>query len=274
MKKKIIISSVIIGFIGLPFLLKKVFLLDESYGYICLQIATILSYLSVTIGAILAFCQYYSTKKKESVKQAIDLVEYYKEKVLKHSDIIMYVYCDSVLEKIIQAKDKTKMNLFNSHELDALFSDEEKKKIEDYFVSDEFRQRIEEAYLIFGTPLEFVEKSISSQPGVETKLSNGLIKNFFLDFTLGVLNNLEYFAMYYSHNVADESVVYESLAPTYIDFVEIMYYQISSINNTKNAEHFYTNVVKLYKKWKERQNSSKKELTNAMHKNIKMGTSL
>lgn len=274
MKKRIAIISIIAVLVGLPFLLKKVFLLDENYGVMYLQIATILSYVSVTVGAILAFYQYYSTKKKESVKQAIDLAEYYKENVLKHSAIIMYVYSGSVLEKITRAKDKSKMLLFNSHELDALFTDGEKKDIEDYLISDEFRQRIEEAYLIFGAPLEFVEKSFSPQPGTSIKLSNGLIKNFFLDFTLGVLNNLEFFAMYYSHNVADETVVYESLAPTYIGFVEIMYYQIASNNNVKNVEHYYTNVVKLYKKWKERQNSSKEELCSAMHNNIKMGTSL
>ena len=58
-----------------------------------------------------------------------------------------------------------------------------------------------------------------------------------------LLNNLEFFAMHFMNDVANEEIVYRSLHKTYIDIC---------LNNVKDGSKLYTNVIALYNKWKER----------------------
>ena len=136
------------------------------------------------------------------------------------------------------------------------------------------RKTIERLHLVYGEPLAFINKRVKDDDGNVIELSNDLVKNFFFDFVGGVLNNLEFFAMYYTHNVAEENVVYESLAPTYIRFVEMMYFHISRINQTGSTDHYYTNIIELYRIWKERQNKARNLMEKALKENIKKGTTL
>lgn len=63
-----------------------------------------------------------------------------------------------------------------------------------------------------------------------------------------LLNNMEYFSMNFTHKVADESVVFQSLHQTYLEAVQLLYYDISR-NNRADGMQFYTNIVELYKIW-------------------------
>jgi len=70
-----------------------------------------------------------------------------------------------------------------------------------------------------------------------------------IDEVSGVLNNIEYFAMNFAHGVADDSVVYRSLHQSYIDIMQLLYFNISNLNNS-SSDKYYLNAIELYNKWK------------------------
>lgn len=59
---------------------------------------------------------------------------------------------------------------------------------------------------------------------------------------------MEFFALHFSHNTADESVVYQSLHQSYFDLILLMYYYIASQNDNPSYK-YYTNVIELFHKW-------------------------
>ena len=99
----------------------------------------------------------------------------------------------------------------------------------------------------------------------------GLSRMFMSQIVNKLLNNMEYFAMSFTHKVADESVVFQSLHQTYLEAVQLLYYDISK-NNRADGRQFYTNVVDLYKIW---YNKSKENRENVIKggRKISRGTS-
>ena len=78
-----------------------------------------------------------------------------------------------------------------------------------------------------------------------------ILSTFFGSLVFRVLNNMEYFALHFTHNVADQSVVYKSLHQTYIDLVQMLYYNIA-VKNPLSPSKYYTNVIELYEIWHDR----------------------
>lgn len=70
-----------------------------------------------------------------------------------------------------------------------------------------------------------------------------------IDEVSGVLNNIEYFAMNFAHGVADDSVVYRSLHQSYINIMQLLYFNISNLNNS-SSDKYYLNAIELYNKWR------------------------
>ncbi len=64
------------------------------------------------------------------------------------------------------------------------------------------------------------------------------------------MNYLEQFAMSINQNVSESEMLYPSLHQTYLKFVKYMYPYICFHNETE--EYYYTNIIKLYRKWEER----------------------
>lgn len=81
---------------------------------------------------------------------------------------------------------------------------------------------------------------------------NKIIETYMNKVVSELLNNLEYFSMYFTHNTADDLVVFQSLHQSYIEIVETMYYNIAH-QNEKPESRYYTNVTSLYLKWKKTQ---------------------
>lgn len=71
------------------------------------------------------------------------------------------------------------------------------------------------------------------------------------------MNILEYFAMSVNQNVAESEMIFVSLHQTYLKFVHYMYPYICIAN--KDGESYYTNVIKLYKNWKDKRDENDKE---------------
>lgn len=64
----------------------------------------------------------------------------------------------------------------------------------------------------------------------ETNIEKDISKHITSSIITDTLNSLEYFAMNFVHEIADESVGFESLAPSYIKFVQLLYCEIAKLN--------------------------------------------
>ncbi len=87
------------------------------------------------------------------------------------------------------------------------------------------------------------------------------------------LNSLEFFAMSFIHNTADETVIYQSLHSCYIRAIETLYYDIS-FGNKPGKDRLYTNISELYVKWKRRADEYKEKELAATREQVSRGNKL
>lgn len=117
----------------------------------------------------------------------------------------------------------------------------------------------------FKTDAECISLDGHNTSKIEVNL-NKAMNDFSFNYVTKLLNNMEQFAMYFSHNIADESVVYQSLYPTYIEMCRTLYYDISLCSELGGPK-LYRNVQWLYKKWLDKSNETKKNIREQETKN-------
>lgn len=274
-KRKVISTLLIFAAVFLifvPAFFKTIPIFDPNSSKIVLieNMSQILAAVSVIAGAIIAVWQYYIFSKSEiikieteKVKNAIDLSEYYKNEVLQLYSIVILVYKHSGIFDFVQ-KEKNKMKNFDLEELHEIFTPQELKELLSKYGSKQFVEKVAETNEVFNLQLNGCystetisddgEKCISINVEIDKALNN-----FFANYVTTLLNNIEQFAMYFTHNVADESVVYQSLYPTYIEMCRTLYYDISKCSKPGSAK-LYRNLQSLYSIWVEKSNKTKEQI--------------
>lgn len=229
-------------------------------------ITQIVTSIAVIVGGIVGIWQYTLTTRAERIKmnidriqKAIDLAEYYKNNVLDKYSIIKFVFEESGLMEIINKIDKNKMYVFDYDELKELLNKNDMNQIEQIRTSNIFIQSVIEADKIYGLDLnadKYININIDNKTNTAEISINGtmIITKFMGNIVNEILNSLEFFAMHFSHETADESVVYQSLHQTYLEIIYILYYNIA-IKNQSGKSKYYTNVIELYEKWNARNKS-------------------
>lgn len=177
--------------------------------------------------------------------------------------------------KIKELEDKEYLN-FDFDELNEIFNEKEYKKYHDYknlgnldFIKVLFETFRNETTL--DECLSSIIRKLDSQKSLDEniegkqwrfKLSDGELCIESNDVKQGVnemgkkyseigvysKNKLEWFAMHFTNNIADESTVYQSLHQIYLKTVISQYLDISE-NNKRGHEKFYINVIGLYNQW-------------------------
>ena len=129
-----------------------------------------------------------------------------------------------------------------------LLSPEQIDKLKKIEGTDVFIKAIANASEIFGIELKKIVRT-NSEGETKVHIDRTIAVDKFINGVVQeTLNNMEFFAMHFTHNTAEESVVYQSLHKTYIDMVRALYYNISRCNKLGET-YFYTNVIALYNKW-------------------------
>lgn len=77
--------------------------------------------------------------------------------------------------------------------------------------------------------------------------------------------------MHFTHGVADDSVVFQSLHQTYIRICQTLYCTISNYNKMGESK-YYTNLISLYNKWKQEVDKQNQKLIDSSRTNISPGT--
>ncbi len=223
----------------------------------------IASSIFVISGVVIAVWQYYLSSKSArtdleivQVQRAIDLSEYYKDHILKYFPAVYYVFNHTGISEIINTIHLDQLTDFDVYELKRLLTSSQIAQLKEIQNSAHFTKRILEADTIYNLNLNkyklktTLEKNDILQQNISANDSY-IILSFFSRLIDDLLNNMEFFALHFSHNTADESVIYQSLHQTYLQIVRYTYYEIAQ-SNTDSASKYYTNVIWLFQKWRQR----------------------
>lgn len=239
-------------------------------------ITQIFTSLIVVSGGLVAVWQYSLTSRAERIKintdciqRAIDLAEYYKNNILEKYVVVQSVYDESGLMDIVKKINRNNMINFDNNELHNLLSESDIEEIKKIRESDKFLNAVIQADEIYNLGFNF-ERSARIEKNKETDqitvtIKKGIVTQKFMgNIVTEILNNLEFFAMHFSHETADESVVYQSLHQTYLKIVHVLYYNIAILNDMGDSK-YYTNVIDLYRKWDAKDKQEKSDKSNAFH---------
>lgn len=236
----------------------------------------IITSIFVISGVVIAVWQYYLSCKStqtelalQQVQRAIDLSEYYKDNILKYVPAISYIFDYIEVSPILNKLKLDQLKNFDKNELEDLLSPGDIEILKNSQFTDKFCEAVVKANAMYSLNMKFITKVIKQeQDGKEVNTiaidNNSIALSFFSDLLNNILNNMEFFALHFSHNTADESVVYQSLHQSYFELIQLLYYYIS-VQNENPSYKFYTNVIELFHKWM----NAKAEQKNAFSKNSK-----
>ena len=250
----------------------------ENINYILQIIASVV----MIIGVVIAVWQYVLTARcertkisNERVEKAVQLSEYYKNNILSKVSALRYVFKESGVADILGKIKPVDMVDFDSVELNDKLSAADIKELVRIMESEKLAKLIVYVDQVYNLNLDVVKYvDVLEEEEGKKKISvnkEGVFRQFMSQIVNELLNNMEYFAMNFTHKVADESVVYQSLHQTYIEAVQLLYYDISK-NNKPDGRQFYTNVVELYRTWYNK-SRKKREVVARGGRNISKGSS-
>ncbi len=242
--------------------------------------AEISSFLFIVISSIIAVWQYYIScrnehykNEAERIQKSIDLIEYYKDNVLDKGKAIISIFGTAGISEILKRINSMQIKEFDNCELHQLLSKkdiDELKKIENDELFITAILIANETYNLNLPGISYYESNSSNN----VKVKHQKVFNAFMGYYITqTLNNLEFFAMHFTHNLAEENVIYQSAHQTFIEIVELLYYHISSQNTNDSSQKYYTNLIRLYGTWKEKQTKQNKEMINTQRCFVEHGAS-
>ncbi|MCM1159366.1 MAG: hypothetical protein NC300_11390 [Bacteroidales bacterium] len=184
-------------------------------------------------------------REKEKIVRAIDLAGYYKDNILSLAKKLKKIYIDTGIFKIIQNIEMDNMRNFDIIELEKNLTNDQIEQIKVLGNKYHVDTALKEESIAYNLEEDYNkgESTNNSSGGSKEQIAIDYAK-----IVVETLNNLEYFSMYFVHNTADHTVVYQSLHMTFLEVVKILYYDISSVN--KNGERkFFINIITLFNKW-------------------------
>lgn len=235
----------------------------------------IVSGIFVVSGVVIAVWQYYLSSKSTKnnlemiqVQRAIDLSEYFKDNILRYYPAINYIFKKTKILSILETVKLDQLKDFDVHELETLYSKQQIEELQAIQYSNDFLMAVLEANDIYGLNLNIVATETVGFNGHGKEITLKVNKNsiavaFMSNLINATLNNMEYFALHFQHNTADESVVYHSLHKAYLEIVMYLYYYIAKLNND-STDKLYTNVIWLFKEWRSTQKNRQFERTKKL----------
>lgn len=211
------------------------------------------------VSAVCAWLTYNHQKSRSKKAEACNLAAHYAKVILDKHSFITSVFIQTGIDQYIKSNiSMSDIQNFDRSEMERLLA---KKDIS----SDEFMKKIYDVDPVvilncklarIGTTLErdliVADHIVIDEDSGERKLRNEkfLINDFHQEIG-ELLNQLEWFGMNFQYEVADESLLYQSLHKTYLSMVWMLYPFIS-YQNINNEDKLFTNVVWLFDEWRKR----------------------
>lgn len=190
--------------------------------------------------------------RSSSVEKAANLSKFYADNIIfPYSQLFTYYQKIGVLDIINRIK-LSDMSEFSNDELRKILSSGELAEYDQKF------KNVDPSVIII---TKFMHKSIDFTTYIElssqckdcnpedSKIFNHHLINEFETEAVQLLNNLEYFAMNFNDDIANEETVYQSLHQTYLQVVKMSYIRIARLNKSKSDE-YYTHIIELFTRWK------------------------
>ena len=234
------------------------------------QLATTLSFVAAVIlglmGWRIAKKEYLDTRDRKKVENALELARFYVEVLLPESTLVktVLVSIDSNGEYYNAIDGYAKTNTlqhFSLSELNLIFPTPTRLDAIKQMMTELSGTTIIDAKIRCCTNSEELGKlvELDAKLKCDSKTTTSLHQEFRL-YLQNLANKLEWFAMNFNHNVADERKVYPSLHQTFFDLVHRLYYYIS-VKNVSEFDRLYSNIRELYVLWYKRyQNAQRTEL--------------
>jgi len=220
----------------------------------------------VLIGGIIAIYEYTLNRKqefklrqqeiyqrdKEKITKAAELAGYYKDNILPNLREIKKIFKSSGIFEILEKMEMGSIKEFDIVELEENLSSQDRQRIKELGTPQDLTTAMLKegvAYNIdYGTLMGVIGGQDTEAKNQESEQCNTYPKDNYAELIVNTLNSLEYFSMYFVHNVADHTVVYQSLHMTFLEALRMLYYNISSIN-VKGEQKFYVNTIILFRTW-------------------------
>lgn len=243
--------------------------------------AETVSALYLMLGTIIAVWQYYISSQKhmekiqrDQIQKAIDLAGYYKDNILSGYLALKLVYTKSGLQDILNNIPNEKIQSFDNIEMNELLNNKLLNEYNNIIKSEKFIETIFEVNQLLGLNLKGCEtrELVQTPNNTPNKIrfevnSSQLANDFFKNYVSNILNNAELFAMSFTHGIADESVIFQSIYPTYLELCNTLYYEIARCSSPGKAK-LYTNVIKLYNDWKEKSKKQNEKAKDSYRSNL------
>lgn len=290
-KRKVSIAVVIVMFIAIiinTFIKNGVTNIKEMYTNTSAlenvyYVTQTLSCVFVIVGVLIAVWQYVLSSRSEisrynneKIERAINLAEYYREHVLTGYAFLKNVFEEAEVKDIILKIRINDIKEFNKTELTNLLAESDVNAIKEKINSKEFVNIIlkiinERGYCFKnGIVKEILIKREEDGNYDLTESEVKAVKITFLNEIVNeTLNCMEYMAMSFTHNIADETVVFSSLGPTYLEIVHLLYYNIA-VNN-EGHKRLFLNVSELFTIWRDRTNKVKKDMSEVNRRSVSIG---
>lgn len=219
--------------------------------------------LVTVISVICAYLAYKHQKRRAAKDAACSLGKFYANTIIPEMEFIANVLVNSgYAERIKQACPYDKLSAFDMKEAAAIIAGGEetlKQLLSDLHTIDSeiiYDARIHAAINIEERNSIAKEYIVGKEDEETGEVNYTIVYPKLLQWELrkaiaNLLNNLEWFAMNFQYNLADEEVLYQSLHETFLSCIWSLYVYISS-NNRPGADKYFTNVIWLFNLWKNR----------------------
>jgi len=221
-------------------------------------ITPVAALLIATVSAIVAFKNYRDGKNRKKVEKSLELAKYYAEEILPEAFFIKkFIEIVDPIGEYKRTVERVPSKSFTDKELNELCGSGIKKKLWDEVKPEE----ILNAKIQCCSKIEEILEINRLDRQCVAELDEGTYqKAIVADYQQKckkIANQLEAFAMNFTRNTADESVVYHSLHQTYLNLVEWLYFLISKAN-LDEKDRYYTSTTELYTLWKKRYEEHKR----------------
>lgn len=227
--------------------------LAVDYVQVLTNFFVILSVAFIGYQAYLAKNDYKEKNRRASIEKAIDMSKFYADNILSNFAYINTIYKNAGMRDIIEKIELVDMVLFTADELKSILSSEDIDKYNAIFDNIPTSILLSARQHLNGTNMvhvfdDMIQFETEVNPRIKIAISANCQKEFD-SILFSTMNYLEYFAMSFNDEIADETTVYQSLHQTFITLVKINYFFIAE-RNINEHDKYYTHIIDLFTTWK------------------------
>ena len=228
--------------------------------------------LFVTIASVAcAFAAYKHQRNRAKKEVACKLARFYAEKIINRYDYIIRIFIRAGLSEEIKAWFPMK-NIFSFNEIEMreliekanVKCEEVEEKMENIAPDVIFKTRMDccdtydERHAMLKTyAVGYDIADLNRDNAIEVQ--GALVQRHFIKEVMNYLNDMEWFAMNCMSGVADDELLFQSIHQTYLSSIWFLYYYICRNNAGAPEDKYFTNVIFLFRKWKNKVDKLRKE---------------